>query len=231
MTQWIDFHTHQSVFRPNVVGIYSLSRDEVSSGVVPERCDRFTVGVHPWWLKDQTQFLDDQILKLLKHANCFGLGEIGLDRAVAVGFELQISVFERMMNLAMQHDVERVVIHCVRAYSDVLQVLKRLKPNFKIIFHDFNANADIVDKLLAHDCYFSLGKRLFDSKSALAKSVHSIPIERVFFETDDHSDVSIEMIYDQANRVLKMKSERLVAQIEENFFKIQRRCDPCGRPQ
>jgi TatD DNase family protein len=75
----------------------------------------------------------------LKDENCFALGECGLDKITASDFELQKVVFKKQIQLSEKHQ-KPLIIHCVKAHQELIEIKKELKPKQVWIFHGFNTN-------------------------------------------------------------------------------------------
>jgi TatD DNase family protein len=209
----VDIHTHHAAFKKNlsfVVGVHSL-------------------GIHPWELTTQfseaiyfQKFLE---LKNKFNSNILAIGECGLDRRRQgiVDINLQEKVLGWQMDWAIL--VQRpLIIHCVKAYADLLKILKARKFSGRILIHDFSGNFTTAQSLLKFDCYFSFGKSLFNNKLAAASVLKSLPKEKIFLETDDQLDFSIGDIYQKAGFYLGLdekKCEELFYLNLLNFFSNQ----------
>jgi TatD DNase family protein len=105
----------------------------------------------------------------------------------------------------------------VRAYSDLLEMLKKEKYNGKIVLHNFNGNKHQINSFLKLDAFFSLGEQLRNRNSKLKETLLYLPRERIFLETDD-SEISIKEIYFFVSNLLRIPIEELKLQIKQNFF-------------
>ena len=111
-----------------------------------------------------------------------------------------------------------LIIHCVRAYSDLLNHKKGNKSGLPWIIHGYRGNLETILSLIKHDFYFSVGEQLLNDK-AKHDIFRSIPTGRLFLETDD-SEISIAEIYSLASRVLKMDENELTQIIANNFTAV-----------
>ncbi|PUZ48564.1 hypothetical protein GQ55_7G254800 [Panicum hallii var. hallii] len=113
---------------------------------------------------------------------------IGLDkgsRGRTIDFREQVEVFWRQLELAKE--LERPVsVHCVRAFGDLLEILKQTGPfPAGVLLHSYLGSADMVSGLANLGCYFSLSGFLTGMKSTKAKQMlKSIPLDRILLETD-----------------------------------------------
>lgn len=205
---FIDIHTHRRQPADDT-SIYNLSPGE-------EPCEGFfSAGVHPW---QADQFSPAsaiaQLEDLQKYPQFVAVGEIGIDRACTVPLPPQIALFETQLQWASQH-AKPVTIHCVRAYSDVLQVLKRNRHLPALLFHAYIANEQTTIQLSQYDAYFSLGCRELSRKGDL----RHIPLDKLFLETDEQS-VDIHEVYELASSKLGMTVGELETVIEQNAERL-----------
>jgi TatD DNase family protein len=109
----------------------------------------------------------------------------------------------------------------VRSGSDFLQILNENKPKSPWIFHDFRGNEKLVKDLLRlhPECYFSFGISL-DNSSHSRELLPLVPLEHVFFETDDQKHLDIHDIYLRASHFLGLDVDYLKSQTWMNFRKI-----------
>ncbi len=142
------------------------------------------IGIHPWFVKNLEQNWAQQMESLLKKYPFVMVGEIGLDYLKA-DKDIQLYVFETCLKLAQKYH-RPAHIHAVKAWNDVLRILKKF-PNGKFLFHQFNASADIIQKLRNFNTYFSVSSR---------QNIEEIPSERLLVETDSpsHNKLPVDII-------------------------------------
>lgn len=201
----INIHTHKRTLA-NTVEIVSTNNinDE----------GFYSIGIHPWYIKN-IEIDYSQIELMAKATNVLAIGEIGLDRAIKTDIEIQKNVFIKQLQIAKKVN-KPIIIHCVRAYSDIQEIIK--KHPYKYIFHGFNANKIIAENLISKGVFLSFGYELIQNKN-LQNTFKQLPINKIFFETDE-SDVNIKDIYKFASELLNIKFEALEKQIQNNFNKI-----------
>ncbi len=214
--QYFDSHTHhiRDSIRLNQVVSIDI-RKALDSGLNPK--GPFCLGIHPWYLEE---IVLDEAYELIKenltHPFFMSMGEMGLDRSIKDSFESQLEVFEKQIQLAKEGEVNSLVLHCVRAFPDVLSVIKKLNYRGSLIFHDYNGNPDMTKQLLRYNVFFSYGAKLYNEKSGGFRSFTQIPNHRLLFETDDMEDYRIEDIYEKASNLLNFPLEKLEQIIIEN---------------
>lgn len=207
--KYIDIHTHQFSTSPNVVSVYS----SYQNFHLPESNRFYSVGLHPCYLEDnlaENQF--SQIKNLILSANVIAIGECGLDRICDTKWEIQLYWFRKQINLAIENQ-KPLIIHCVRAFSEVIHELKSQKVNVPVIFHGFNKNQILAEQILTEGYYCSFGKGLQNEKTQ--NVFRNIPTEKIFLETDS-SELPIEQIYTLASDVKGIELDTLKKIIAEN---------------
>ncbi len=213
---FLDFHTHQLNSGENSEGIYNAGFAEFDS--LPET-QPVSLGIHPWYINESTVEEQLQVIEKAIHAKRITtLGECGLDRLTHTPLAIQESVFERQLVLANQHHMP-VTIHCVRAFPELIQLVKRLKVKIPLIVHGFNTKPDIVRQLQKYDFYFSLGEALMHDDSNAVKCLKMISLDRLFLETDD-KEISISRIFAAASKHLSIPVSTLKNQIWRNFQRM-----------
>lgn len=213
MPKYINIHTHKSGIDENV---FALENITIEQNFNLDIGHFYSMGLHPWYLDKQFKDQDFQDLEILANSpQIIVIGEIGLDRMIETDFNLQIEMFERQLLLAEKIN-KPVLIHCVKAFSEIISVKKRLKPRINMIIHGFNQNEQILVQLLKHNFYISIGEAVLNPNSYAAMLIHQIPIEFLFLETDD-SYVSINEIYAETARILNIDESELIDQINQNF--------------
>lgn len=185
---YIDIHTHQPTL----------------SHPAPEGA-----GVHPWDAQKKT--INEAELR-----SATLIGEIGLDYACTVDRVLQKDIFCRQLSLAQQYS-KPVVLHCVRAFEDVMRCLSQYHLR-AVIFHGFIGSRQQAEQAVKRGYFLSFGEGAFRSPRTLDAMRH-IPLSHLFAETDE-SPMPIEKIYEMIARERGISIEDLQQQIEENYNNI-----------
>ncbi|MEA2042186.1 MAG: TatD family hydrolase [Bacteroidota bacterium] len=213
--EFIDIHTHSPSNRRGVFSLQSLFLKDAENAPL----NFFSCGVHPWYVSESypsTKFYQSPVFK---RKELIAVGEIGLDKVNnKVNYNLQIEVFKTQLILAEQLK-KPVIIHSVKAYSDVLAILKKTQPTVPLIFHGYNENMQIADQLLNFNSYFSFGQFLFRTNSKAVNVFSQIPENKLFLETDD-SLFSISEVYEKATEIRSLKLNDLQGLIADNFRKV-----------
>ncbi|MGD9993527.1 MAG: TatD family hydrolase [Salinivirgaceae bacterium] len=220
MLPWVNIHTHKT----RNLGIELLNANigsPVLSGVI------HSLGLHPWQITElkleaASKLLDDQAAK---KAIC-AIGEVGIDRAITIPIETQVQVFKAQHQIAEKYRLP-VIIHCVRAWSDLAALHKQLKPQVPWIFHGFNGSLQTAQQLVKLGCYLSFGQALLHH-TKVSEVFKQVPASHLFLETDD-SDEKIESIYQKAAELRHICTDELKDIVYTNFVKVfGTRCTKTG---
>lgn len=218
MKPFLNFHTHNFPPTPDEKSIYNLMIEEIAA-IVKVRNNWISAGIHPWYIKMEDWQKDLQTLKKwIDNEQIIAIGECGLDRLAQVSIAQQLLVFDAQIKLAEQVQ-KPVIIHCVRAFNELIQWKIQNKPLIPLIIHGFNNKQEIAQQLLAHGFYFSLGTALVNPNSNASKVIKLIPIERLFLENDDR-ETPIETVYEAAANHLEISISELKNQIWANFATV-----------
>lgn len=212
----IDFHTHSNQQEDDILKIRSVHQKEFSE---LNRFPSCSIGLHPWYItKDNAQNHLDCLEENLGNENVLALGECGLDRLRGETLDFQEQIFEKQLELA-DHFQKPVIIHCVRAFQELVKSVKKVRPNVPIIIHGFNKKERIFDDLEKEGFYFSFGAHILNKQSPAYQIIQKINSNRFFLETDD-KEISIKKVYEQASFLRNTKLSNTLAQILENLQNI-----------
>lgn len=176
--KFFNFHTHKYTNRIDVMELVNQYPQEFD-----ETIPFYSIGIHPWYIVSDRVEADLAIIEgKLKDSNCFALGECGLDKKIEIPAELQQFVFEKQLLLADKYN-KPVVIHCVAAFQEVIDMKKRLNISVPLIIHGYSKNQQLAKQLLDNGFYISFGKYLLRNPE-LEAVFRSIPDNQFFLETD-----------------------------------------------
>lgn len=174
----------------------------------------YSAGLHPWHLHANT--LTDELQQLdtaLQQPNVLLLGECGLDKLCETSYELQQHCFQQQVLLANQHN-KPLILHCVKAFDDVLRILKETKVTVPVIFHGYHKSVQLARQLTNAGYHLSFGKHLL--QPATAEVFKTIPLNHVFLETDAAA-VTIGELYSSAATIKNITVTQLQQQITANI--------------
>lgn len=213
MVPFIDVHTHlrKADKALSIVNHYPTDDN------LQQQEDVFSCGIHPWF---EDQHIEDS-LELLKgiamEEKLIAVGECGLDKRCDTPIELQRQYFEVQVDLASEHQLP-LIIHCVKAWQEVYNVLVTHEFSLPVIFHGFSGNVQMVEQMSRLDAWFSFGKPQLARRN-IQEVIEAIPEKKYFFETDD-SDQKIAEVYNFAARTLVTEEETLKELIYNNYIQV-----------
>lgn len=210
-TPFVNIHTHKA----SNTGIELVNCNIIDSRPTGGFA---SAGLHPWDIgKCNPLQVLDTLDKWCNEKLVSAIGEIGIDHCIDTDINIQKRIFSEQLDIAERHKLP-VVIHCVKAYSDIIQIIKGRRPNVPLIFHSFNGNEAILKQLQTCNCNFSFGKQLTTSKK-IQSLLPQVPMSRLFFETDAN-DISIDNIYNFANEILNVGIDTLKQTTFDNLINI-----------
>jgi len=173
----------------------------------------YSIGLHPWYLNEETIIADiEELKKWSVQANVLAIGECGLDRVCSTDFLLQKDIFLKQVQWANELH-KPLIIHCVKAHEDVLQLLLKHQNKVPVIFHGYNKSKELALKIISSGYYISFGKDLQHER--IRKVMAELSGEKIFLETDD-SETGIEKIYTLAAEALQITEDSLSLQLQKN---------------
>lgn len=180
----------------------------------------YSIGIHPIYI-DRSNVAEDlaKIEIHLKDERCVAIGEIGLDKLCPINFDTQIDVFKQQLIVAETTQTP-VIIHCVRAYQEILHIRKTMRISVPFIFHGYNKNQQLAHQIIASGCKLSFGKNLLYNQNL--QTIFAQISENEFFLENDDSPIPIETIYQKASEIKNTTVEAIVQVTTKNFRSIFR---------
>ncbi|MBJ2124100.1 TatD family hydrolase [Flavobacterium sp. IB48] len=211
--EYFNFHTHQFTNQSNILELVNQYPKDFDAEI-----PFYSIGIHPWYIDESRIDEDLKIIEeKLQTQNCLAIGECGLDKKIEVPFDLQVSVFEKQLELAEKYR-KPVVIHCVAAYQEVMAIKKKRKVTVPLIIHGFSKNNQLAEQLITAGFFLSFGKYLL--KNPDLKSVfQNVPNDRFFLETDTIEE-SIQQVYELASEYKELNLIELEEVISSNYRNI-----------
>ncbi len=218
---FLDFHTHQIAKETGVQNIYNvILSEETMHDKQWKSYEAVSVGIHPWYIMDtplneMLAFLEEAVA--LPVVKC--IGEAGLDKLRGPDLCIQQEVLIRQIRIAETVN-KPVVIHCVRAYQELMAVKKSLNPGVPLIIHGFARKPALAAELVSNGFYLSFGKAVLD-KPYVQQALRGTVAGRLFLETDDCSEMSIRTVYEKAAAVRGVSLDELKQLISQNYTEIK----------
>ena len=213
--EFYDVHTHQiykeekdDYYQSCIYDVYPLEF-EVEKDLYEHHA--FSCGIHPWYSEDsKTQM--DYLREIAANSRIVAIGETGLDKLKGPSFDMQIPVFKE--HIVLSENIKKpVIIHCVKAWDELIKVKRELKPSQLWIIHGYRGKPGLTKMLVREGFYFSVGENIN------IDSMQFIPINRMFCETDA-GEMNIKDIYIQASHALNIDKIEFVENISENVKRV-----------
>lgn len=206
---FFDIHTHRVPLYSGQAIVSFLAREETCLDAITYA----SVGIHPWHLSESDMERQLAALKTLaSHENVVAIGEAGLDKLAKAPLSLQMCVFREEIALAESLCLP-LVIHCVRAFNELLQLKKELKPRQPWVIHGFRGKAELAEMCIRHGCYLSFGAKFQES------ALRAVPLERLFVETDEAQE-PVEEIYHRIAKARGISVDELADAVQKNVRNV-----------
>jgi len=178
----------------------------------------YTFGIHPWFLTEDNY---KQHIKKVEDStgfpNMIAIGEAGFDKLRGPSAQLQNKAFEEQVLISETH-TKPLIIHCVKAWDDLLSAHKKLKPKMPWMIHGFRGSVEQAEQLLSKGLYLSFWFD-FALRKESGQLFRSLPKDRIFLETDG-ADVDIRDIYKKVAGDLNAEVEELKEILYTNYNKF-----------
>lgn len=211
MLNLYDIHTHRHCSDQssgyNLCSFVNIYPFEIDKTPLDDHLLKFSCGVHPWYMDDYQKQLAilNEVAKL---PSIVAIGEVGFDRIRKPDVDDLHEVFTHHALLGEQYQ-KPLIIHCVKAWDELIAMHKKVKPTVPWIIHGYRGNPELTEQLAAFGFKFSIGERYNK------ESVEIISSDSLFCETD-MSIFSILQIYQQVAEVRNISLEQLVEIMENN---------------
>lgn len=208
MADFFNIHTHVSVHPESE--ILSLAPEELSTD---NRSFYASVGIHPWTLTEKNANIQWKALyESIKDKRIVAIGECGLDKLKGPSMELQTAVFKQEAALAEDSSLP-LIIHCVKAFNELIQLKKEISPCQPWIIHGFRGKLPLALDCIRHGFYLSIGSHFQEN------TLKAIPLDRLFIETDE-SEESIGSIYQRIAETKGISQQELIEAINKNLREV-----------
>ncbi len=211
--KYFNLHTHQYSDQAEVLELVNQYPQEFDDTI-----PFYSIGIHPLFIDENRLESDFEILQQkVVLPVCLAIGECGLDKRSETSFEVQQSVLEKQLIIAERYQ-KPVVIHCVAAFQELIEIKKRLKITTPIIIHGFSKKVELAQQLLDNGFYVSFGKNLLRNPE-LESVFISIPNDRFLLETDLIEE-GIQDVYALAAKYKGLELRELQEMVNANYDKI-----------
>lgn len=205
--QYLDIHTHHVGVTETYRSILSLSVGADALQLTPGQ--NVSLGIHPWHIQPDFSVQWQGLQQLARHPQVKLIGECGLDKLRGPALNVQEQIFGAQLMLAQE--VEKpVIIHCVKAFDELMAMKNRIKMNVPMVVHGFAKSPQLAAQLNKQGFWLSFGASILNNNSLAATALAQS--NRFLLETDN-SRVSIAEIYRQAAKIKNCTLNELKARI------------------
>ena len=206
--EYYDIHTHQEPVHPEDVAIVNRIVGIGSVETEASTASQYSYGIHPWYLGDISEQLD-RLRQLVSGSEVVAIGEAGFDKMAKTSLSEQERAF--MGQVALSEEIGKpLIIHCVKAWAELVACHKKLYPRQPWIIHGFRGNGELAAQLINQGFYLSFGEH-FQPSAVLTAWPGSL-----FAETDD-KPIDIRTVYHNLSQSLSIPESELASQIAKNF--------------
>ena len=211
-----DSHSHEGS-NEETIAVQNIVLGEDNSEIETESEQLYSVGIHPWFVKKELYVQQlNELKRLVAHNNVVAVGECGLDKQTSVSWDDQLKVFEYQVELS-ENIKKPLVVHSVRANSEILQIRKAMKAKEIWLMHGFDKSLQMAQQLISAGCVISVGHRLLNEAGKNLELIQNIPTESLLIESDEERAL-LKNIYHKVATLKKLSIEEL-KQIQQNNFK------------
>lgn len=211
--RYINLHTHRPTGSGDLIEVVNVELSYALPNPLPEYC---SLGIHPWRSSENTDA--SKLFYFSNNKQVITIGETGLDKLRGGSYEQQQTLFRKHIEVSEKLH-KPLIIHCVKYFNEIITLRTELKPKQAWILHGFNGSKQLIEQAASNGLYFSFGRSLLNPKSKAAQNLKYVPMNRLFFETDD-SDEKIETIYTKASKLLDTEVTDLMSITLDNFNNI-----------
>lgn len=233
MTPYVDIHTHTTHSGAGCIEVVSLDIAELHTncgGDVDAICQKVgscgqyvAIGLHPWNAASAEVDLASLPTVIQRCPNVRFIGEAGLDRTRDIDTGLQKNVFQTQVEMSEDLSIP-MVIHCVRAFDELLNMRKALKPHQRWIVHGFRGKPELARQLIRSGLDISLGEHY----NPLSLGV--IPMNRLWIETD-MSESNIQSVYASLCENMNIDADTLRESVFQRFQHLMDAHKPTNSPK
>ena len=212
---YFDIHTHRLPDKEkDILFILNCMPDNgnpLSDQLVSDFRGYYSIGIHPGYIADTERQLQE-VREACTHRLVIAVGEAGLDKLADAFLPEQIKIFKIQALLAEEFG-KPLIIHCVKAWAELISVRKELNPKMPWIIHGFRGNGQLASQLIKQGFYLSFGG-LFNPEALQMEYLN-----RILAETDD-SDLSICNVYQRLATSMQIDAALFSNTLRDNVRKV-----------
>lgn len=202
-----DIHTHHHPITPGTA-IVQLTPDAFS--LQPGHF--YSVGLHPWDIGDDWRIQMGKLLVMALQTHVLMIGEAGLDKKHGcVPLDMQMEVFREHVFLS-ELIRKPLIVHCVKAFDELLAIRKETKATMPWIIHGFRGGVEQWQQLVRSGIHISIGRHYN------ASLVCQLPQQHLLLESDDSTEV--ELVYDLVSNDTEIDRSALSRLVADNIYSL-----------
>ncbi|WP_163930263.1 TatD family hydrolase [Paraferrimonas sp. SM1919] len=244
----IDTHCHLDLFeleQPIEQVIAALAQSGVDLAIMPgispehskqlldkHQLEHFALGLHPWYIDNDHPAQLKRIAQLMEMYQPIAIGETGVDKVNGPDIKIQIECLHWHCQFAQQRQLP-LIVHCVKALPELLQVLKQYQLGF--VVHGFYGNVQQAQQVVDAGGYLGIGPALLRDNSKLVEVIALLGVENVLLETDapfkhqrygtgiQQIQRALDLVLLEISRILNQSPADLKTQLNVNasmFFRL-----------
>ncbi|WP_299788760.1 TatD family hydrolase [uncultured Shewanella sp.] len=171
-------------------------------GVSPELWDRqiavakqfncpYALGIHPWYCQSDSltvfEALKSRVETVRDDKNLVAIGECGLDKIRKTNWQIQLTQFERQLQLAKELELP-IILHVVKAHNEMLTLLKQYALPRGGVIHGFYGGAELANEYIRLGYKLGIGGLILNDRARKLKNcIASISLDSFLIETDSPS--------------------------------------------
>lgn len=183
----------------------------------------YSVGIHPWYVQEQSLFHLQTIDAFLNDSKCLAIGEIGLDFSPKhkINAELQMAIFTRQCAVAQEINLP-VSIHAVKCHNQMLGILKRY--SLQGVIHGLSASQEICHEYLKLGFKIGVNAQVCNTNARrIREMVTNLPLEVFVLETDFPNiteSLELDLIANEMAVLADSLKDEVIAQTTYNALHI-----------
>lgn len=218
--QFFNAHCHNFVPTPHVTGaIVNATQESEWGGVLTQQSNaaHIALGVHPWNIDSVTDGWTARLMQILVENLSVMVGECGLD-GLRPDMDTQIGIFISQLKIAAE--LKRTIhIHCVRAWNEMMRLIKSENLPPVIVMHAFSGAPAIMTQM-PENVFYSFSPAILDvNHKRVRESVVVCPENRILIESDD---MPASVLPDVAATVAELRGTNVERMAEILFNNAQR---------
>ncbi|MBE8167248.1 MAG: TatD family hydrolase [Shewanella sp.] len=148
----------------------------------------FSLGIHPWYVSQNIdsdlEALYEQIFLAQNNHRFVAIGECGLDKIKNENWQWQLDMFQRQIVLAKEFKLP-LIIHAVKAHSEVVILLKKCDFQCGGIIHGFYGSTEVAKNYINLGFKLGIGGLILnDNAKKLQNVVKELSLNNFVVETD-----------------------------------------------